>query len=129
MPLFAFGFGLSYTDFVYGNLRLAASGSGGDLKVKVGFEVKNVGKTAGDEVVQLYLCDVVCSVVRPAKELKRFGRIHLKPGETASMEYELGFRDLSFMDRAYEWVVEAGEFRVMVGPSSDNIALSGVFSI
>jgi beta-glucosidase len=117
-PLFPFGWGLSYTTFKYTNLRLdpATIGTSGGTKVSV--DVSNTGKVRGDEVVQLYIRDEVCSVTRPIKELRGFRRITLEPGETKTVEFTLGFDQLSFLDLDMHRVVEPGTFKVMVGGNS-----------
>jgi beta-glucosidase len=117
-PLFPFGWGLSYTTFKYANLHLnpATIGTSGEAKVSV--DVSNTGKVRGDEVVQLYIRDEVSSVTRPIKELRGFRRITLDPGETRTVEFTLGFDQLSFLDLDMHRVVEPGTFKVMVGGNS-----------
>jgi beta-glucosidase len=117
-PLYPFGWGLSYTTFKYSGLRLtpATIGTAGETKVSV--EVSNSGKVRGDEVVQLYIRDEVSSVTRPIKELRGFRRLTLEPGETKTVEFSLGFDQLSFLNRDMRPVVEPGTFKVMVGGSS-----------
>jgi len=117
-PLFPFGWGLSYTTFKYANLHLnpATIGTSGETKVSV--DVSNAGKVSGDEVVQLYIRDEVSSVTRPIKELRGFRRITLEPGETKTVEFTLGFDQLSFLDVDMHRVVEPGTFKVMVGGNS-----------
>jgi beta-glucosidase len=117
-PLWPFGYGLSYTTFAYENLRLdrAEIGMGGTATVTV--DVVNTGDRAGDEVVQLYIRDVVSSVTRPVKELKDFERVTLEPGERATVSFSVGPEQLRFFNRAMERVVEPGEFTLMVGGSS-----------
>jgi beta-glucosidase len=84
-------------------------------------EVQNVGKRAGDEVVQLYIRDVAASVTRPVKELKGFQRITIQPGETKRVEFTLGPEQLGFYNRMMKFVVEPGEFKVMLGPNSEDL--------
>ena len=117
-PLFPFGWGLSYTTFKYSNLRLSPSTIGTSGVTKVSVDVSNSGKVGGDEVVQLYIRDEVSSVTRPIKELRGFRRITLGPGETKTVEFTLGFDQLSFYDRDMRRVVEPGTFKVMVGGNS-----------
>lgn len=120
-PQFPFGHGLSYTKFKISNLRLGALNIARSGKLTVTAEVQNVGKRAGDEVVQLYIRDVAASVTRPIKELKGFQRVTLQPGETKRVEFTLGPNQLGFYDRMMKFVVEPGEFKVMVGPNSEDV--------
>jgi beta-glucosidase len=120
-PLFPFGWGLSYTTFKYANLHLnpATIGTSGETKVRV--DVSNAGKIRGDEVVQLYIRDEVSSVTRPIKELRGFRRITLEPGETRTVEFTVGFDQLSFLDLDMHRVVEPGTFKIMVGGNSVDV--------
>ena len=111
-PLFHFGHGLSYTSFKYTNLRVTASHAQVD--------VTNTGKMAGDEIVQMYVRDDVASVTRPVKELKGFSRIHLKPGETKTVQLAIEKDQLTFLDEDMKRVFEPGTFTIMVGPGSRN---------
>ena len=120
-PLFPFGYGLSYTQFKITNLKLAAGLMRPDAKQTVSVEVENVGKRAGDEVVQLYIRDLAASVTRPVKELKGFQRVTLQPGEKKRLQFTLGPEQLGFYDRRMRFVVEPGEFRVMVGSNSEDL--------
>jgi len=117
-PLYPFGFGLSYTSFCFSNVRLEKSTIKVSESVKVFVDVKNSGSRAGDEVVQLYIRDVFSSVTRPVKELKGFKRINLKPGETKTVEFVLTPEHLAFTNINKEFVVEPGDFEIMVGNSS-----------
>ncbi len=117
-PLYAFGFGLSYTEFRFGQPRLKKSVIGRDESTVVRVDVTNTGPRAGDEVVQMYIRDKVSSVTRPVKELKGFQRITLAPGETQTVSLELTAERLAFYDIDMKYVVEPGEFEVMVGNSS-----------
>lgn len=117
-PLYPFGFGLSYTTFEYGAPTLSASTIPVDGEVTVSVDVTNSGGRAGDEVVQLYLRDVVASVTRPVKELRGFERITLEPGETRAVTFTLGEDDLRFWNKDMQRVVEPGEFEIMTGTSS-----------
>lgn len=118
-PLYPFGHGLSYTTFSYKNLKVAPAPAKDDADAQaVSVEVTNSGKRVGDEVVQLYLRDVVSSVTRPVKELKGFQRVTLKPGETKTVSFTLGHDALGFWKTAKEFVVEPGKFDVTVGGSS-----------
>jgi beta-glucosidase len=118
-PLFAFGHGLSYTNFEYGNLRLSASSIKMKQWVTVNVEVKNTGSRKGAEVVQLYIRDEYSSAARPVKELKGFKKIWLEPGESQTVTFMISPESLSFYDANMKWVVEPGDFTIMVGTSSD----------
>lgn len=128
-PLFPFGHGLSYTRFAFDNLQIAPKQVGAEGKVRISVEVKNVGEREGDEVVQLYVHDVLSSVTRPVKELKGFKRITLEPGEKRTVTFTLAVSQLGFYNRDMEFVVEPGAVEVMVGSSSEDIRLSGEFEI
>jgi beta-glucosidase len=128
-PLFPFGHGLSYARFAYANLTLSRAEAGVDDVVEVGCEVTNVADRGGEEVVQLYVQDVVGSVTRPVKELRGFVRLALAPGETARVVFELAVRALAFHDVSLRRVVEPGAIDVMVGASSDDLRLTGRFEI
>ena len=117
-PLFPFGWGLSYTTFKYSNLRLAQDAIGPEGETKVSVDISNSGKVRGDEVVQLYIHQVVSSVTRPVKELRGFKRISLNPGETKTVEFSLGPREFSYLDRDMKRVVEPGTFEIMAGGNS-----------
>ena len=114
-PLFEFGYGLSYTRFEYQDLTVTPQAIGPAAQVTVSVAVKNAGSRAGDEVVQLYLNDLVSSVVTPLKQLKGFQRITLEPGESQTVTFTLGPKHLSLLDRHLEPVVEPGTFEVMIG--------------
>jgi beta-glucosidase len=117
-PLYAFGFGLSYTQFHFGKPRLKKSIIGKDESTAVLVDVTNTGSRAGDEVVQMYIRDKVSSVTRPVKELKGFERVTLAPGETKSIKLEILPEHLAFYNIDMEYVVEPGMFEIMVGHSS-----------
>lgn len=117
-PLFVFGHGLSYTAFEYRNLRVTPPKIRSRGTATVAVEVRNTGKLAGDEVVQLYIRDEVSSVTRPVKQLRGFQRIHLKPGESRTVEFPIGWEALSMLDENMNRVVEPGTFEIMVGPNS-----------
>ena len=121
-PDWVFGHGLSYTTFEYANLKVGGSSSGGPLSVTA--DVRNSGKRAGDEVVQLYVRDVEASVKRPKKQLMAFERISLRPGEHAPSASPCRRRRLAFWDEKRKaWMVEPGAFEVMVGSSSADVRL------
>jgi beta-glucosidase len=118
-PLFPFGHGLSYTRFRLSDLRLGARRIPPEGGLTVDVDVENVGDREGDEVVQLYLRDVVASVARPVKELRGFQRVTLRPGASQTVRFILTPDDLGFYDRAMHFVVEPGAFRVFAGTSSE----------
>ncbi len=117
-PLFAFGYGLSYTEFKLSNLQLSAQSIRADGRLTASVEVENTGKRAGDEVVQLYIRDMAASRTRPLKELKGFERIALKPGEKRRVQFTLAPEQLGFYNTDMRFVVEPGMFKVMVGANS-----------
>jgi beta-glucosidase len=119
-PLYAFGYGLSYTTFKFGDPRLAKAAIRKNESTVVRVDVSNTGPVTGDEVVQLYIRDKVSSVTRPVKELKGFRRITLAPGETQRVTLEIKPEHLAFYDIDMKYVVEPGEFEIMVGNSSRN---------
>jgi beta-glucosidase len=119
-PLYAFGHGLSYTTFRLSNLRLNTQTIPPTGSVQVSVDVENTGRREGDEVVQLYIRDVVASRVRPVKELKGFQRVTLQPGERRILNFTLTPDLLGFYNPAMRFVVEPGAFRVMAGTSSDD---------
>lgn len=128
-PLFPFGFGLSYTRFEYGNLQVTPDKILKDEDVTVTFDVTNVGTCAGEEVAQLYLRDCYSSVVMPFKQLKSFKRIYLKSGEKMTLSFKLGPKELKMLNAGFQWVVEPGQFNIMVGPDSENIKLNTSFEV
>jgi len=128
-PLFPFGFGLSYTTFSYADLSITPSAIGVGDSVVVRCRVKNTGARAGDEVVQLYLRDLLASVARPVVQLAGFQRVRLAPGESRDVSFTLGREQLQMLDADMRWVVEPGTFRVLVGGSSRDIRLRGEFVV
>ncbi len=122
-PLFPFGYGLSYTTFEYSNIRLNRSSFGLDDTIVVEFDLTNTGSREGVEVAQLYTRDLVGSVVRPVKELKRFERVALASGETKHLRFELPVAELAFWNRDMEFIVEPGDFQLWIsGDSASGIA-------
>lgn len=128
-PLYPFGYGLSYTTFEYSDLQVSPKVITPNQKVTVTCKVTNTGKRAGDEVVQLYLRDVVSSLTTYEKNLVGFERFHLKPGETKEVRFMLDRKDMELLNAKNDWVVEPGEFRVMAGASSEDIRLSDKFAV
>ena len=128
-PLFEFGYGLSYTNFEYGNLNISPREIGPAGEVNISVDVENVGDREGCEVVQLYISDVITTVSRPVKELKGFEKIVLKQGEKKSVRFKLTPEHLSLFDRHLNLIVEPGTFDVMIGSSSKNIRLKGSFDV
>lgn len=128
-PLFEFGFGLSYTTFEYSNLIITPKVTGPAGNIVVTADVQNTGKIKGSEVVQLYIDDVISSMVTPVIELKGFERIELEPGEKKNVSFVLKPEHLSFLDAHMEHIVEPGMFDVMVGSSSADIRLRGEFEV
>ena len=124
-PLYAFGYGLSYTTFKYDDLNIEKTG---DTLFKVTFNVTNTGDMDGDEVVQLYLHDEFASTAQPMMQLKKFSRIFIPKGETKQVSFTLEAEDLEIVDQEMNHVVETGDFTVMIGPSSDNIILKATFT-
>ncbi len=129
-PRFPFGFGLSYTTFSYANLKVAPAAAPGGIPVTVSFDVTNTGQRAGAEVAELYVADGHAAVPRPAKELKGFARVELKPGETRSVTLVLDRRAFAYYDvKKKDWAVAPGEFTVLVGGSSDSLPLKGTVKV
>ena len=125
-PLFAFGHGLSYTTFEYGEASCGKSGKG----FKVSVDVTNTGKVEGKEIVQLYISDDECTLERPVKELKGFEKVSLAPGQTKKVTFEIEPDMLKFYDPARGgWTLESGSFTAHVGAASDDIRATATFSV
>jgi beta-glucosidase len=120
-PLYPFGFGLSYTEFTYGDLKLSANELTSSDSLRVSIDVANTGIRDGSEVVQLYIRDLIGSVTRPVKELKGFQKISLKAGETKTVNFTLGIQELSFYNSDLNFVAEPGQFQVFVGGNSRDL--------
>jgi beta-glucosidase len=127
-PLYPFGYGLSYTTFEYSDLALSADTITAAGTLSVSATVRNTGAVAGAEVVQLYIRDLVASVVRPVKELAGFTKVYLEPGDQTTVRFTLGPEELGFYDQKMQWVVEPGLFSVWIGPNSDE-GLEGGFVV
>ena len=123
-PLYAFGFGLSYTSFDLSNPRLTKKRIRTNGSTQLLVDVTNTGQRAGTEVVQLYIRDLVSSVTRPVKELKGFRKVRLEPGEATTVTFEITPTLLSFYDVKMKYVVEPGDFEIMVGNSSRDADLT-----
>ena len=117
-PAFPFGYGLSYTTFEYGDVRLSAASMGKDGKIEATCTVKNTGGMAASETVQLYVRDLIGSLIRPVKELKGFEKIYLQPGESRDVKFTLNASDLAFWVSAKEKIVEPGEFDLWIAGDS-----------
>ena len=120
-PLWPFGFGLSYTTFLYESMQLSSDSLSFDDVLKVKVNVKNTGEREGKEVVQIYIRDEYCSVVRPVKELKAFKKVNISLGETKQIEFEINLKDCGYYNHHGEYLLEPGNFNIMVGSSSKDI--------
>ncbi len=120
-PLFPFGYGLSYTSFQYGDLKLSSTTLKTTGTIRASITVTNTGNYDGEEVVQLYLRDMVASIARPVKELKGFQKIFLKKGESKLVSFTIGIEDLKFYNAALKYVTEPGDFKLFVGGNSQEV--------
>jgi beta-glucosidase len=120
-PVYPFGFGLSYSDFYYGSVKLSSTTlkPGGTITASV--VVTNNSRVNGKEVVQLYLRDMVGSITRPVKELKGFQKVELKAGESKTVEFKISVDDLKFYNSDLKFVAEPGEFKVFIGGNSRDV--------
>jgi beta-glucosidase len=128
-PLYPFGYGLSYTQFQYSNLRLDPSQIDTAGNTRVSVDVENTGKRAGVETVQLYVRESFTPVATPVKQLRGFERVTLDPGQKKIVSFALGPEDLQLLDRDLRWVVVPGDFEIMVGKSSADIPLHGALKV
>ena len=129
-PLYNFGFGLSYTTYEYSNLKLEQTSikAGSSLNFKI--DIKNTGAMDGQEIVQVYVRDIASSVERPLKELKDFQKVPLNAGAKKTLHFTLTERDFAFWDvKTENWVVEPGQFEILVGAASNNILAKGLLEI
>ncbi|HEX3008612.1 MAG TPA: glycoside hydrolase family 3 N-terminal domain-containing protein, partial [Bacteroidales bacterium] len=124
-PVYPFGYGLSYTTFSYSDIQLSAKEIGMNDSLKISVDVKNTGKYDGEEVVQLYIRDLVGSVTRPVKELKGFRKLMIKAGETQKVTFTVSSADLAFYTKDMTFKAEPGEFKVFVGTSSEECKEAG----
>lgn len=122
-PLFPFGYGLTYTTFEYSDLTISKDTLTTKGIVKVEFTLKNTGKYEGSEVVQLYIKDIIASVSQPVISLKGFQKITLKPGESKKVSFTITPQELKILNAQNKWVVEPGDFRIMIGTSSKDLRL------
>jgi beta-glucosidase len=129
LPLFPFGFGLSYTTFEYSNMQLHQNNINQKDSVVVTCTIRNTGSKDGDEVVQLYIHDLLASVARPVMELKGFQRIHLNVGESKEVTFTITPEMLSMLDKDLKTVIEPGDFRIMIGASSRDIKLKETLTV
>ena len=129
-PLFAFGHGLSYTTFEYGKVTSDKKSMSASDQVTFSVKVKNTGSRAGEEVVQLYISDLKCSVPRPVKELKGFEKVSLQPNEEKTVTFTIDKSALSYFDAAkHDWVAEPGDFEALIGAASDDIKTKTLFTL
>jgi beta-glucosidase len=128
-PLYPFGHGLSYTTFSYSDLNLSAEALKAGETLDIAFTLTNTGKVAGDEVAQLYLRDEYACRPRPVKELKGFFRVHLDPGESRRVHFDLPVDMLAYHDADLHLMLEPGDFRIMLGSSSQDIRLEAGFRV
>ena len=127
--LYPFGYGLSYTTFEYSDMEISPKVITPEQEATVSLKVTNTGKRAGDEVVQLYIRDVLSSLTTYEKNLAGFERIHLNPGETKTVSFSIDRKQLELLDKHMEWTVEPGEFVLMAGASSEDIRQSVVLEV
>jgi beta-glucosidase len=130
-PLYPFGYGLSYTDFRYSNLRIdpARMGGSSDLHARVSVDIENTGKRPGVETVQLYLHERFAPISTPVKQLRGFERVALNPGESKKVTFTLSNEDFKLLGQDMHWVVVPGTFDIMIGKSSADVALKGTVEV
>lgn len=122
-PLFPFGFGLSYTKFKYEDIKITKQGNASKVNVRVEVSIKNEGKRDGDEVVQVYVKDIISSFTTPEKQLRAFKKVNIKKGETKNIVFDLGNEAFELLKENGKFEIEEGRFKIMVGSSSDNTPL------
>jgi beta-glucosidase len=128
-PLYPFGHGLSYTEFKYSKLKIKNKEVKANDSLEISFSLKNTGKTDGSEVVQLYVKDVAASIAPPVKKLIGFKRVYLEDGEEVVLDVKMPANLLSFYNKEIKKVVEPGEFKIMIGSSSEDIRLDDSFTV
>ncbi|MCB0570850.1 MAG: glycoside hydrolase family 3 C-terminal domain-containing protein [Phaeodactylibacter sp.] len=129
-PLFPFGYGLSYTTFSYTGIQASTSSAKDTETIQVDVKVKNTGKVAGKEIVQLYVHNGSTELIRPEKELKHFAKVDLKPGEETTVRFDLSYRDFAYYDaQVHDWQVNSGAYTVLVGGSSASLPLKADIDI
>jgi beta-glucosidase len=128
-PKFEFGYGLSYTTFQYSNLQMSKKKMYSNDQIKVSVTITNTGKYDGEEIVQLYLHDVVGSVARPVEELKDFRKVKLAAGQSETIKFIIDLEKLSFYNQQLQWVAEPGKFDLLIGASSRDIRLKDSFEL
>jgi len=128
-PRYAFGHGLSYTQFEYADLSLSGDTVQATDELDISVRITNVGERSGTEVVQLYLADRYATVSRPVLELAGFRRVTLQPGTSARVSFRLSATQLAFLDAEMNWRVEAGDVNIMVGASSQDLRLQGTVTV
>ena len=128
-PVWSFGYGLSYTTFSYDTIRIKNSTLTFDDEIVVEVDITNTGKVTGKEVVQLYIRDEYCSVVRPIKELKAFKKVNLLPGETKTVSMSVKLKDCGYYNNKGKYLLEPGTFKVMLGSSSDDIKFTKIIKV
>ena len=127
--MYYFGYGLSYTEFSYSDLKIENQDAVADEEVKISCKVKNIGTRDGEEVVQLYVSDLMASMLRPYKEFAGCKRLALKAGEEKTIEFIVRADQFAFVGKDDKWIVEEGDMQVMIGGSSEKIELTGMFHI
>ncbi|MBA5629686.1 beta-glucosidase BglX [Moheibacter lacus] len=125
--LYPFGFGLSYTEFEYGKIKLSQEKFSKGESIQISIDVKNTGKVKGEEVVQMYLQDLFGSVTRPIKELKGFEKITLNPGETKTVTFKIDEKTIEFFTANQKWEAEKGEFKIYIGTNSRDLQNTSCF--
>jgi len=124
-PLYPFGYGLSYTSFDYGDIELSDTVMGMNDTIKVSISLRNTGNFDGEEIVQLYIRDMVASLTRPVKELKAFKKIFLPKGDEVSVQFAITVEDLKFINGNLDYTAEPGDFKVLIGPDSQRLKEAG----